>query len=111
MLSLRLPWARRAGDRTVVRNALSSNAQSIDVALLWEVGTLLAIGLVLVSRALASLRSPATLDVPDQQGEIGRWLQSQGCSVQRGFMRMLRGAAPAVEDGSRVMAIAGPELA
>ena len=70
-----------------------------------------AIGLALASRALASVRSPATLDVPDQQGEIKRWLQSQGCSVQRGFMRMLRGAAPAVEDGSRVMAIAGPELA
>ena len=70
-----------------------------------------AIGLALVSRALASVGGPAILDVPDQQGEIGRWLRSQGCSVQRGFMRMLRGNAPAVEDGSRIMAIAGPELA
>ena len=55
MLSLRLPWARRAGDRTVVRNALSSNAQSIDVALLWVVGTLLAIGLVMVYSASIAL--------------------------------------------------------
>ena len=55
MLSLRLPWARRAGDRTVVRNALSSNAPSIDVALLWVVGTLLAIGLVMVYSASIAL--------------------------------------------------------
>jgi cell division protein FtsW len=55
VLSLRLPWARRAGDRTVVRNALSSNAQSIDVALLWVVGTLLAIGLVMVYSASIAL--------------------------------------------------------
>ncbi|MBK8765243.1 MAG: putative lipid II flippase FtsW [Burkholderiaceae bacterium] len=50
-----MPWARRAGDRTVVRNALSSNAQSIDVALLWVVGTLLAIGLVMVYSASIAL--------------------------------------------------------
>ena len=55
MLSLRLPWASRTGERTVVRNALSSNAQSIDVALLWVVGTLLAIGLVMVYSASVAL--------------------------------------------------------
>jgi ribosomal protein S18 acetylase RimI-like enzyme len=70
-----------------------------------------AIGLALVSQALAGVGSPSTLDVPDRQGEIRRWLLSQGASVQRGFMRMLRGSAPAVEDGTRIMAIAGPELA
>jgi hypothetical protein len=69
------------------------------------------IGLALVSRALASVRGPAILDVPDRQGDIKRWLQSQGASAPRGFMRMLRGSAPAVEDCSRVTAIAGPELA
>jgi len=55
MLNLRLPWASRAGERTVVRNALSSNAQSIDIALLWVVGTLLAIGLVMVYSASVAL--------------------------------------------------------
>jgi GNAT superfamily N-acetyltransferase len=70
-----------------------------------------AIGRALVGRALAGVGGPATLDVPDQQGELGQWLRSQGCFVQRGFVRMLRGTAPAVEDGSRIMAIAGPELA
>ncbi|MBP7661636.1 MAG: putative lipid II flippase FtsW [Burkholderiaceae bacterium] len=38
-----------------MRNALSSNAQSIDVALLWVVGTLLAIGLVMVYSASIAL--------------------------------------------------------
>jgi GNAT superfamily N-acetyltransferase len=70
-----------------------------------------AIGLALVSRALAGVDGPTILDVPDQQGDIRQWLESQGASALRRFMRMLRGTAPAVEDGSRVMAIAGPELA
>jgi len=55
MLSIRLPWRSRAGERTLVRNALASNAQSIDVALLWVVGTLLAIGLVMVYSASIAL--------------------------------------------------------
>ncbi len=55
MLSIRLPWRGRAGERPVVRNALASNAQSIDVALLWVVGCLLAIGLVMVYSASIAL--------------------------------------------------------
>src|SRR5262245_12180998 len=70
-----------------------------------------AIGLALLSRALAGARGAAILDVPDRQQDIKQWLQSQGASAPRSFMRMLRGSAPAVEDGSRTMAIAGPELA
>lgn len=70
-----------------------------------------AIGLALVGRALAGIRGPAILDVPDQHGDVGRWLRSQGASAPRSFMRMLRGSAPAVENGGRIMAIAGPELA
>jgi GNAT superfamily N-acetyltransferase len=70
-----------------------------------------AIGLALVSRALAGIHGPAIVDVPDQHGNIRQWLQSQGASAPRSFMRMLRGPAPAVENGNRIMAIAGPELA
>jgi hypothetical protein len=69
------------------------------------------IGLALLSRALAGANAPTILDVPDQHEIIGRWLQSRGASAPRAFMRMLRGRSPAVQDGSRVMAIAGPELA
>lgn len=70
-----------------------------------------AIGLALLSRALARVHGPAILDVPDQHETIRQWLQSLGASAPRAFMRMLRGAAPAVEDGSRIVALAGPELA
>ena len=70
-----------------------------------------AIGLALLGRALAAVHGPAILDVPDQHETIRQWLHSLGASAPRTFMRMLRGAAPAVEDGSRIMALAGPELA
>jgi GNAT superfamily N-acetyltransferase len=70
-----------------------------------------AIGLALLSRALARVHGPAILDVPDQHETIRQWLQSLGASAPRTFMRMLRGAAPAIEDASRIMALAGPELA
>jgi hypothetical protein len=69
-----------------------------------------AVGLALVSRALARVGGLAILDVPDQHGHIRAWLQSQGASAPRSFMRMLRGSMPPVENG-RIMAIAGPELA
>jgi GNAT superfamily N-acetyltransferase len=69
------------------------------------------VGLALVSRALAGAHGPAILDLPDQHGSIKQWLQSQGASAPRSFMRMLRGSAIAVDNGSRTMAIAGPELA
>lgn len=70
-----------------------------------------AIGLALASRALASVEQAVILDVPDQHGAIREWLAAQGASAPRRFMRMLRGPAPAVEDGRRIFALAGPELA
>ena len=70
-----------------------------------------AIGLALLNRALATVHGPSILDVPDQHETIRQWLRSCGASAPRTFMRMLRGPAPGVEDGSRIMALAGPELA
>jgi ribosomal protein S18 acetylase RimI-like enzyme len=70
-----------------------------------------AIGLALLNRALAATGGLAILDVPDRHGTIREWLQSRGASAPRNFMRMLRGSAPAVVDASRIVAIAGPELA
>jgi hypothetical protein len=70
-----------------------------------------AIGLALASRAVAGVRGPTILDVPNQQGAIGEWLQSHGASTPRRFMRMLRGSAATIENGRRIMAIGGPELA
>ena len=70
-----------------------------------------AIGAALLSRALSRAVGGVIVDVPDHQHSIGVWLRSQGTSASRRYMRMLYGAAPAVEDGSHVFACAGPELA
>ena len=70
-----------------------------------------AIGRALVSRALAPIEGPVIMDVPDQQAAVRVVLGSQGFRPVRTFMRMVRGAAPEVEEGSCIMALAGPELA
>jgi GNAT superfamily N-acetyltransferase len=68
------------------------------------------IGLALLSSAFAVTAEPLIVDVPDAQTGICRWLEQQGASAPRRFMRMLRGGEPAT-DASRVFALAGPELA
>jgi GNAT superfamily N-acetyltransferase len=70
-----------------------------------------AIGRALVSQALVRTEGPVILDVPDQQDAVRQFLGAHGFKPARGFMRMVRGAAPEVEDGRRIMALAGPELA
>ena len=69
-----------------------------------------AIALALLSSAMAAADRQVIVDVPDHHQGVGRWLGSKGATVSRRYMRMLRGTAPAVEDGSHVFAIAGPEL-
>jgi hypothetical protein len=70
-----------------------------------------AIGLGLLSSAFAATREPLIVDVPDAQAGVRRWLEQQGASAPRRFMRMLRGNAPGIEDAAHVFALAGPELA
>jgi GNAT superfamily N-acetyltransferase len=70
-----------------------------------------AIGAALLSAALRRATGGAIIDVPDHQRPIGDWLRAAGATASRRYMRMLRGAAPLVEDASRVFACAGPELA
>jgi ribosomal protein S18 acetylase RimI-like enzyme len=70
-----------------------------------------AIGLALLGRTIANRDRRVILDVPDQHREITAWLTAQGGSAPRGFARMLRGPCPALEDASRIFAVAGPELA
>ena len=69
------------------------------------------IGLALLSRAMAATPERVILDVPDQHRGITAWLRETGATAPRGFMRMLRGPCPAVEDAARIFALAGPELA
>jgi len=70
-----------------------------------------AIGMALLGSAAARATGGIIADVPDHHHSIGRWLEAEGASASRRFMRMLRGTAPAVEDGRYVFALAGPELA
>ena len=70
-----------------------------------------AIGLALLSSAVAATEERVIVDVPDRHGAVRQWLASQGATAPRTFMRMLRGTFPAVEDAGKVFALAGPELA
>jgi GNAT superfamily N-acetyltransferase len=71
-----------------------------------------AIGLALLSSALAVTNQSAIADIPDRHECIRRWLAQQGAFAPRGYVRMLLGdSTPRIDDGARVFALAGPELA
>ena len=70
-----------------------------------------AIGLALLSRAMAATTARVILDVPDRHETVRAWLRAAGATAPRGFMRMLRGPCPEIEDAGHVFALAGPELA
>lgn len=56
MLSLRLPWTGRTRDGTASRRAdLPSGTQTVDVALIWAVASLMLLGLVMVYSASIAL--------------------------------------------------------
>lgn len=64
----------------------------------------------LASRALRVLGGRVYIDAPDHQAGFTGWLRAQGALPQRGFTRMLLGAAPAPGRQSAQYAIAGPDL-
>jgi GNAT superfamily N-acetyltransferase len=70
-----------------------------------------AMGLALLSSAMAATGQRVILDVPDRHRAIRQWLTAQGATAPRSFMRMLRGSCPAIGDAGNVFALAGPELA
>jgi GNAT superfamily N-acetyltransferase len=70
-----------------------------------------AVGLALLSSAMGATEGPLIADVPDGHARVRRWLEEQGGSVPRGYVRMLRGDSAPIGDPARVFAVAGPELA
>jgi ribosomal protein S18 acetylase RimI-like enzyme len=98
------------GDGTLAGYVLGRNGHAA-----MHVGPVVAedegIGLALLSRAMAATPERVILDVPDRHRGITTWLRETGATAPRGFMRMLRGPCPAVEDAVRIFALAGPELA
>jgi GNAT superfamily N-acetyltransferase len=67
-------------------------------------------GLSLIATAASAAPGPFIIDVPAAHAEIGQWLERQGAVSPRGYMRMTLGAAPGLDDPSRLFALAGPEL-
>ena len=69
-----------------------------------------AIALALIAKAAAAAPGPFIIDVPQAHRAVRAWLQAQGASTPRGYMRMTLGEAKGLDDPSCLFALAGPEL-
>ncbi|CAN5891086.1 GNAT family N-acetyltransferase [soil metagenome] len=68
------------------------------------------IAVALIARAAASAPGPFIIDVPVAHGAVQAWLEAQGATTPRGYMRMTLGEAKRLDDPTHVIALAGPEL-
>jgi GNAT superfamily N-acetyltransferase len=79
-----------------------------------QLGPLVAAGaaqaIALLGAAWAAAKAPVFLDVPTSQREIAAWLEAQGFSRQRPFVRMAFGAAPVPGLAESAFVVAGPEF-
>src|SRR3984893_14309948 len=69
-----------------------------------------AIALALIAKAAASAPGPFIIDVPEAHRTVRAWLEAQGATTPRGYMRMTLGEANGVDDPIHLFALAGPEL-
>jgi hypothetical protein len=69
-----------------------------------------AIALSLISRAASAAQGPFIIDVPAAHQAVRVWLEGEGATSPRGYMRMTLGTAKGLDDPSHVFALAGPEL-
>jgi GNAT superfamily N-acetyltransferase len=69
-----------------------------------------ATGLALIAKAASAMPGPFIIDVPQAHAQVRAWLQRQGATSPRGYVRMTLGTAPGLDDPSHVFALAGPEL-
>jgi GNAT superfamily N-acetyltransferase len=69
-----------------------------------------AVGLALISKAMAAAKGPFIMDAPEVHGAVRSWLEKQGAVSPRGYMRMTLGTAKKLDDPAHVFALAGPEL-
>lgn len=68
------------------------------------------IALSLISAAAGDAPGSFIIDVPIAHEAVREWLQAQGGTSPRGYMRMILGDAKGLDDPSHVFALAGPEL-
>jgi len=69
-----------------------------------------AIALALIAKAAASAPGPFIIDVPQAHRAVQAWLEGEGATTPRGYMRMTLGEAKGLDDPTHVFALAGPEL-
>ena len=69
-----------------------------------------AIALALVANAAAAAPGPFIIDVPQAHRAVQAWLEAQGATTPRGYMRMTLGDAKGLDDPTHLFALAGPEL-
>lgn len=69
-----------------------------------------AAGLGLLGRALAAVRGPVFVDVPDARADVTVWLAAHGGMRQRAFVRMALGEVGPLAGAGRALAVAGPDL-
>jgi hypothetical protein len=69
-----------------------------------------AIALALIAKSAAAAPGPFIIDVPVAHSTLKAWLETQGATTPRGYMRMTLGEAKGLDDPSHVFALAGPEL-
>jgi GNAT superfamily N-acetyltransferase len=104
-----LAFAARRGD------SLAGYALARDGRLATQIGPVVADSVetagALIATAMHAGAPPYMLDVPDAHAELTGWLERQGATAPRGFMRMLRGEHPPIASERHVFALAGPELA
>ncbi|MBO0740688.1 MAG: hypothetical protein J2P51_04610 [Hyphomicrobiaceae bacterium] len=110
-------FARAQGLAKIARRgdgAIAGFCLARDGRLATQVGPIVAedeaIGLALLSHALAANEQPVIADIPDRHVLFRRWLTEQGAFAPRSFVRMLRGNAR-LDDGAYTFALGGPELA
>jgi GNAT superfamily N-acetyltransferase len=68
------------------------------------------IALALIAKAAASAPGPFIIDVPEVHRALRAWLEAQGATTPRGYMRMTLGEAKGLDDPTHLFALAGPEL-
>jgi GNAT superfamily N-acetyltransferase len=69
-----------------------------------------AIALALIARSAAAAPGPFIIDVPQAHRAVQAWLEAQGATTPRGYMRMTLGEAKGLDDPAHLFALAGPEL-
>jgi GNAT superfamily N-acetyltransferase len=68
------------------------------------------IAVALIAKAAASSPGPFIIDVPLAHRAVQGWLETQGATTPRGYMRMTLGEAKGLDDPVHLFALAGPEL-